>query len=81
MIIRASVRLQRPATPIARQAFIPKGRADSATDAYEVVASSWAHVRRILKHFDVVGHSMARPDTVESYTKDLGTAPWGLRPR
>jgi hypothetical protein len=83
MIIRARIRLQACTTSY-RLAFVSvsgaaHGVAKGPLEHYEVVASSWNHAQRILKHFDVLGHSRIGPRTVDSYTRDIGVAPWGLR--
>ena len=78
MVIKAVVKLQRCRTS-SRHAFVDRNRqehgiARGPVERYEVTGESWAHIRRILRNFDVMGHSIVRPETVESYTKDCGHA-------
>jgi len=80
MTIKAVVKLQRCRTS-KRQAFVGRSRnehgiAKGRIERYEVTGESWTHIRRVLKTFSVMGYSEVRPDTVESFTQDLGS-PYG----
>lgn len=78
MIVKAIIKLQACRTKD-RQAFVRNkdkehGIAKGRISRYEVVGESWSHVRRVLKNFDVMGHSAVGPATVESWSKDIGHA-------
>ena len=84
MIVKAVVKLQSCTSKKDRYAFVAKDRpehgiAKGRIAQYEVVASSWAHVRRVLKNFDVMGFTNVRPETVEDYREDIGSLNAGLR--
>jgi len=68
-----------PTVPHDRLAFVGlaehcHGIAKGRIEYYEVEGSTWAHIRRILHLFDVMGYSQVREGTVEAHWKDIGTA-------
>lgn len=92
MIIKAVVRLQACVSSGLslervpdRSGFVARGReahgiAKGRIGWYCVTAESWAGIRRVLKHWDVMGYSMVGPATVESHTRDIGSRPGGVQP-
>jgi hypothetical protein len=81
MVVKAVIKLQRCRTNT-RQAFVGRGReehgiAKGRVERFEVTGESWAHIRSVLKTFEVMGHSLVRRDTVESFTEDIGKHPYG----
>lgn len=83
MIIRAYIRLQK-CTTNSRSAFVGRrwpnhGIAAGPISYYVVEGSSWSHIRRVLKTFDVLGASDINKTVVQAWIQDVGTALGGLR--
>lgn len=74
MPIQAMIRLQDCKTN-RRRAFVPKGEtshgiARGTVHNYQVTGFTWAHIRRVLKLAEVMGHSNVHADSVDSWTTD-----------
>lgn len=77
-MIRAYIRLQRFRTN-ERMAFVGRkwechGVAAGPILHYWVQGNSWAHIRRVLKTFEVTGHTNVNPMSVQAWTADTGKA-------
>jgi hypothetical protein len=59
------------------------GIAKGLVSIYAVEAESWPGIRRVLKNFDVMGHSACDKSSAQAFVKDIGAAAgrmWRLNP-